>query len=106
MWAEIALLVVPAALLLIPKLRANLGALTTGLLLLAGGVLLNRFNATLFAQIQPDGALYSPRLAEWLSTFGIIAAAALAWLLAVRFLAVFEPQKAHGAPKGSVAPKS
>jgi Ni/Fe-hydrogenase subunit HybB-like protein len=108
MWGEIALLVVPAALLLLPRLRNNLGALTAGLLLLAGGVLLNRFNATLFAQIQPNGAIYSPAPAEWLSTFGVIAAAALAWLLAVRFLTVFEPQKkqhgATGTSKGEVKP--
>lgn len=105
MWAEIALLVIPAALLLIPALRKNLRALTAGLLLLAGGVLLNRFNATLFAQVQPNGAIYSPAAAEWLSTLGVIAAAALAWLLAVRFLTVFEPQKRHG-KKTEVTPKA
>lgn len=109
MWAEIALLVIPAALLLIPALRKNLRALTAGLLLLAGGVLLNRFNATLFGQVQPNGAIYSPAPAEWLSTLGVIAAAMLAWLLAVRFLTVFEPQKRHAkahAPKTEVTPKA
>jgi Ni/Fe-hydrogenase subunit HybB-like protein len=99
MWGEIALLVIPAVLLIVPALRRNLPAVSAGLLLLAGGVLLNRFNATLFAQVQPHGAVYSPAPAEWLSTFGVMAAAALAWLLAVRFLTVFEPQKnQHASP--------
>ncbi|MCU0510809.1 MAG: polysulfide reductase NrfD [Anaerolineae bacterium] len=105
MWAELALIVGPALLLLLPKLRNDLRSQTAGLLLLAGGVLLNRFNATLFAQVQPNGAIYTPAAAEWLSTLGVIAAAMLAWLLAVRFLTVFEPQKRHakaeGAPKAS-----
>ena len=104
MWAEIALIVIPVALLLAPRLRNNLRSLTAGLLLLAAGVLLNRFNATLFGQVSPDGAIYAPRAAEWLSTLGVIAAAALAWLLAVRFLAVFEPQHKH--PAQDAAKKS
>jgi Ni/Fe-hydrogenase subunit HybB-like protein len=103
MWGEIALLVVPAALLLLPRVRNSLRSLTAGLLLLAGGVLLNRFNATLFAQVQPNGAVYNPAVVEWLSTFGVIAAAALAWLLAVRFLTVFEPQRRQQAAPASAS---
>jgi Ni/Fe-hydrogenase subunit HybB-like protein len=105
MWAEIALLVIPSVLLLAPRLRTNLRSLTAGLLLLALGVLLNRFNATLFGQVSPNGAIYAPHPAEWLSTIGVIAAAALAWLLAVRFLAVFEPKK-HAVKKPEVTPKA
>ncbi len=41
-----------------------------------------------------DVMAYTPHIAEWLSTIGVIAAAVLAWLLAVRYLTVFEP-KAH-----------
>jgi Ni/Fe-hydrogenase subunit HybB-like protein len=62
--------------------------------MLVSAALLNRFSATLFAQTSPDIAAYAPHLAEWLTTIGVIAAALMAWLLAVRYLAVFEP-KAH-----------
>jgi Ni/Fe-hydrogenase subunit HybB-like protein len=55
------------------------------------GVLLNRFNATMFAQTPPPGTPpYSPHPVEWLTTIGILAGAALAWYVAVRWLVVFE----------------
>jgi Ni/Fe-hydrogenase subunit HybB-like protein len=54
------------------------------------GVLLNRFNATMFAQVLPPGTTYSPHILEWLSTLGILAGVALAWYLGVRFLAMIE----------------
>jgi Ni/Fe-hydrogenase subunit HybB-like protein len=54
------------------------------------GVLLNRFNATMFAQVLPPGTTYSPHILEWLSTLGILAGVALAWYLGVRFLATIE----------------
>jgi len=61
-------------------------------LLMLGGVLLNRFSATLFAQLFPaDMEPYTPHLLEWLSTIGVLAGVALAWLLAVRFLINREP---------------
>ncbi len=55
-------------------------------LLVLSGVLMNRFDATLFGQILPEGAAYSPHILEWLSTIGILAAAALAWMICVRFI--------------------
>jgi Ni/Fe-hydrogenase subunit HybB-like protein len=56
-------------------------------LLVLGGVLMNRFNATLYGQILPEGAgAYSPHILEWLSTIGILAAAVLAWMICVRFI--------------------
>jgi Ni/Fe-hydrogenase subunit HybB-like protein len=94
MWVEIGLLILGVVLLQAPRLRNHDGPLTLGLGLLALAALVNRFSATLFAQIAPDVAAYTPHIAEWLSTIGVVAAALLAWLLAVRYLAVFEP-KAH-----------
>jgi Ni/Fe-hydrogenase subunit HybB-like protein len=90
MWLELALVIVPVILLLAPKLRQRPAAEQTGVLLLLGHVLLNRFNATLFAQAAPSGSIYNPHPAEWLSTIGVLAAAALAWLLGVRILSMFE----------------
>ncbi len=54
--------------------------------LVALGVGLNRFNATLTAQTPPWVGLYSPHFMEWVSTVGILSGALLAWILAVRFL--------------------
>ena len=55
-------------------------------LLFAGGVMLNRFNATLFGQLTPAGAVYRPHILEWASTVGIVAGAMLVWYLGVRYL--------------------
>lgn len=64
-------------------------------LLVLSGVLMNRFDATLFGQIFPAGATtYSPHVLEWLSTIGILAAAALAWMVCVRFI-VRDEDHAH-----------
>ena len=63
-------------------------------LLVLSGVLMNRFDATLFGQILPAGAAYSPHVLEWLSTIGILAAAVLAWMICVRFI-VRDEEHAH-----------
>ena len=63
-------------------------------LLVLSGVLMNRFDATLFGQILPAGAAYSPHVLEWLSTIGILSAAALAWIICVRFI-VRDEEHAH-----------
>ena len=55
---------------------------------------MNRFDATLFGQILPEGAAYSPNIMEWMSTIGILAAAALAWMICVRFI-VRDEEHAH-----------
>jgi Ni/Fe-hydrogenase subunit HybB-like protein len=94
MWIELALVIVGIVLIEAPRLRNSERSLTVGLALLASGALLNRFSATLFAQKASMVAGYTPQIAEWLTTIGVIAAALLAWLIAVRYLAVFEP-KAH-----------
>lgn len=54
------------------------------------GVLLNRFSATMFGQMPPDGATYTPHLLEWLSTLGVLAALAMAWYVGIRVLVIFD----------------
>jgi Ni/Fe-hydrogenase subunit HybB-like protein len=77
-------------LLLIPSLRVQRGWQVTGALLILFGVLMNRFNATLFAQFAREGASYTPHILEWLSTVGVLSAAALAWYFGIRFLSIFD----------------
>jgi Ni/Fe-hydrogenase subunit HybB-like protein len=74
--------------------RRNVRVQVAAPLLVLSGVLLNRFDATLFGQILPKGAAYSPHIMEWMSTIGILAAAALAWMICVRFV-VRDEEHAH-----------
>ena len=78
--------VLPVALWMIPGLRRRSWVQWTAPLLAVFGVGMNRFDATLYGQYAPAGAVYSPHILEWLSTIGILAAAALAWYLGVRFV--------------------
>ncbi len=95
MWLELGLgAILPMILFFVPSLAAQRRWQTVGALLILFGVLLNRFNATLFAQQARPGASYLPNLVEWLSTLGVLAAAALAWYVGVRYLSLFD-SKSH-----------
>jgi len=95
-WLEMSVgLILPIALLLIPTLNRRPGTAAIAALLLLFGVMMNRFNATMFGQMLPPGTTYTPHLLEWLSTVGIIGAAVMAWLLGVRFLAIFDHKGDH-----------
>jgi Ni/Fe-hydrogenase subunit HybB-like protein len=95
LWLELGLgAIVPAVLLLTPSIRRQRLGQWLGLGLILFGVLLNRFNATMFAQTPPPGTPpYSPHPVEWLTTVGILAGAALAWYVAVRWLVIFEEKR-------------
>jgi Ni/Fe-hydrogenase subunit HybB-like protein len=82
--------ILPMVLFFLPALRQERRWQVIGALLILFGVLLNRFNATLFAQIAPPGASYFPHVLEMLSTAGVLAAAALAWVAGIRYLSVFD----------------
>ncbi|MBX3001026.1 MAG: polysulfide reductase NrfD [Caldilineaceae bacterium] len=85
--AELALgVVIPVILWTIPALGRQSWVQWTAPLLVALGVGMNRFNATLAAQRVPQGATYTASLIEWLTTIGILAGVALLWYLAVRFV--------------------
>ena len=77
----------PLALLSRKAWRSNPKMQVGATVLVLAGVLLNRFNATLFGQMLPPGAaVYVPHILEWLSTIGIIAAALMAWIICVRWI--------------------
>jgi Ni/Fe-hydrogenase subunit HybB-like protein len=91
MWLELGVGIgAPVALLLLPAWQANKSARLGGVSLILLGVLLNRFNATWFAQTPPQGtSVYIPSALEWLTTLGVLAGAALAWYLGLHlFMAV------------------
>ena len=86
----------PLVLLARPKFRTSSASMWWIPAFMIVGVTMNRFTSTIYAQTAPLGpSVYTPHIFEWLSTLGIISAAALAWYLAVRFLVSFEP--GHGA---------
>jgi Ni/Fe-hydrogenase subunit HybB-like protein len=78
--------VIPIILWTVPSLRCQSWAQWSAPLLVALGVGMNRFDATLAAQLVPGGVSYSASLMEWLSTIGILSGVALVWYLAVRFV--------------------
>jgi Ni/Fe-hydrogenase subunit HybB-like protein len=88
-WAiELAVgVLLPLALLSRSQWRRDSRVQIAAPLLVLAGVLLNRFNATLFGQVlPPDSSAYTPHILEWLSTIGILAAAVLAWMVCVRWI--------------------
>lgn len=93
MWAELGLgVIVPIVLLGIPKLRNKpVVRWVAPLLVVIFAIGFNRFNATLFSQINlPSSTTYTPHILEWLSTFGVLSASALAWYLGVHYLVIFD----------------
>jgi len=94
----------PLALLCTRSLRSRPGVLFTGALLAAGGIVLNRVNVVLFAMdlrgTMPGFApkSYSPSVAEWGLSIGLIAATIFLFGLGARLLPVLsksEPGTAH-----------
>lgn len=54
------------------------------------GVVLNRFNVSMFGMIQPDQVIYYPSLIESLVTIGIIAGHILFFVLLAKYFPIFE----------------
>lgn len=54
------------------------------------GLVLNRFNVSMFGMIQPDQQIYIPSLIESLVTVGIIAAHVLFFVLIAKYFPIFE----------------
>jgi Ni/Fe-hydrogenase subunit HybB-like protein len=96
MWIELIVgVLAPLAIFLAPSVRRTEKGQWAGAILVIVGTLISRFDATLFAQTAPPGATYVPHVVEWMTTIGVVAAAALAWYLGARLLAVFEKPSGH-----------
>jgi molybdopterin-containing oxidoreductase family membrane subunit len=107
-WMEILLGgFLPAALLLVPRFRADHRLLLAGLVLIVMGVTVNRWNVTLSGLVVPPqwspgvlgsvvAAPYFPTLPELLIATGIVAYGLLALTLGIRYLPIYDvPEEAH-----------
>lgn len=103
-WLEIfGGVVVPMALLMTPHARANPRVRMTAAGLVIAGVALGRFNIALLGFSDYLGALnvtYVPSFGEWIITLALIAAAAAAYIGAVKWLPILSP-----APQAELAPQ-
>ncbi len=94
--AEVLLgVILPIVLLLVPQLRRNRRIVLLGAGLFAAGVLFNRINSTLFAQMAPSGYSYTASSLEWVSSIGVLSGVALAWYLAVKYLPILQEKHGH-----------
>ncbi len=87
--------ILPILLFLSPATRDRRIAQIGGPVLVLFGVLLNRFDATMFMQVFPAGITYSPHILEWVSTIGILSAGVLIWWIGIRFLVIFDSKEGH-----------
>lgn len=70
--------------------RKNLKMQYAGSLLIITGLILNRFNVSMFGMIQRDQNIYYPSLIESVVTLGILAAHILLFYLIARYFPIFE----------------
>jgi len=114
---EIVALVTPFLMLLSRKVRENNRLRSTAAWLVIFGVVVNRFNVSMFGMEAP-GTMYYPSIIESVVTIGIIAAHILFFVLIAKYFPIFEhhpetvdytlpdhfrkAEKGHGAPAAGV----
>jgi len=81
--------IIPVVLFSIKRVRLSRVASLIGALLVAVGILLNRFDATWFAIKQLEGVSYFPALVETALLVGVASGVLLIYTLAVHFFPVF-----------------
>lgn len=88
-WVEvIGGVILPMALLSMASIRQNRTRLFWSAMLVVGGLVLNRFNVSLFALSPRPGFSYSPHWMEIAVSVGLVAAGVLVFMLANRYLPV------------------
>ncbi len=104
LWAELGLCgLLPAVMLVIPRVRNRPGLLYTAAILTCIGVIINRFVFTVQALAIPvmpfdQWALYIPTWTEWATSVMVVAYAAIVISLAYRYLPLFPQEKALQKP--------
>jgi len=100
-WCEVGLgVLLPALLMMNPKVRANKNALFAAAGLVVAGGILNRLNVSVFGMWSYTGPIYFPSWMEIVLTLGLVSFGVVAFAAIVRFLPVFpqetEPERAPG----------
>ena len=103
-------LLVPMVMFMKKSCRENQRMQLRGASLVIFGVVLNRFNVSMFGMEQADQAIYYPSIIESLVTLGIIAAHILFFVLLAKYFPIFEhhpetvdysiPDHVHGTNAG------
>jgi len=102
-WLEITLsIVLPIALLLIPKVRNNGVALYGVSIITVLGLVLNRLNIAMTGMEASAGSRYIPRWSEVAVTLSVVSLGVVAFALAVKFLPIFHEPVAK--PKKAAEP--
>jgi Ni/Fe-hydrogenase subunit HybB-like protein len=93
-WLEIALsIIIPIALLVIPKVRNNPIALYAVSILVVFGFVVNRLNIAVTGMEASAGVRYIPRWSEVAVTLSVVSLGIVAFTLAVKYLPIFhEPE--------------
>ena len=82
--------ILPLLIFLRRENRKNPKMQYAGALLVIAGLILNRFNVSMFGMIQRDQKIYYPSLIESVVTLGILAAHILLFYLIARYFPIFE----------------
>ena len=82
--------ILPLLIFLRKENRKNLKMQYAGSLMIIAGLILNRFNVSMFGMIQRDQKIYYPSLIESVVTLGILAAHILLFYLIARYFPIFE----------------
>jgi Ni/Fe-hydrogenase subunit HybB-like protein len=99
LWLElVAGFVVPLALFCIPEVRQTLWGCTLGASLVAGGVLMSRLNTAVVAMEVKHWQTYFPSVGEFATTFGLLAAAILAYAYLLRKLPIHDEEPLDAEP--------
>lgn len=89
-WAELVIgVILPIILFSIEKIRWSKHGSFIGALLIAAGIVLNRFNATWFAIKPLDGVLYTPSWMELAVLVGVFSGVLLVFTLISHYFPVF-----------------
>jgi menaquinone reductase, integral membrane subunit len=109
LWAELGLCgVIPAIILVVPKLRNIMWLMYSAAILDCAGIVINRYVQTVQTSAMPvlpfdQWAFYVPNWVEWAPSFAIIAYGFLILSLAYRYLPVFPQEIELNKPSAPVA---